>query len=375
MRVSCFKQMLTIFMWFGVSLNAIAGNGYSTDLLKRMATTMNITARIETLADGIYYRYLTYNDRNITVIVNDHEISHIGFAVFTPSVREALNSPVCNFLERYALEVSLPMKRERSVTRQLDEDGVFFRNGDFSFFRILEKDTTFAVSLENLNNKRYSVSWSKAGQNAFSVNFPIEYDLLAGTEMIENERRILQDIPKQSMNTRGYQLVDSVLLKMKPWQKKYYELTGDYYYVKQLNSNRYFEKKGKDGYELFYDANFVQESLTNLMTTGAIENDYDLQIRLVKYGFVQDTIVVKLNQWLNYCEKQGCHGYFGVIAVDKGIADCELIMKNPDMGYIHLMRMSVEVSTLEDKKGLIKARLSSYITTTRVKYLFDELKI
>ncbi len=267
------------------------------------------------------------------------------------------------------------MKRERSVTRQLDEDGVFFRNGDFSFFRILEKDTTFAVSLENLNNKRYSVSWSKAGQNAFSVNFPIEYDLLAGTEMIENERRILQDIPKQSMNTRGYQLVDSVLLKMKPWQKKYYELTGDYYYVKQLNSNRYFEKKGKDGYELFYDANFVQESLTNLMTTGAIENDYDLQIRLVKYGFVQDTIVVKLNQWLNYCEKQGCHGYFGVIAVDKGIADCELIMKNPDMGYIHLMRMSVEVSTLEDKKGLIKARLSSYITTTRVKYLFDELKI
>jgi len=362
-------------MWFGVSLNAIAGNGYSTDLLERMATTMNITARIETLADGIYYRYLTYNDRNITVIVNDHEISHIGFAVFTPSVREALNSPVCNFLERYALEVSLPMKRERSVTRQLDEDGVFFRNGDFSFFRILEKDTTFAVSLENLNNKRYSVSWSKAGQNAFSVNFPIEYDLLAGTEMIENERRILQDIPKQSMNTRGYQLVDSVLLKMKPWQKKYYELTGDYYYVKQLNSNRYFEKKGKDGYELFYDANFVQESLTNLMTTGAIENDYDLQIRLVKYGFVQDTIVVKLNQWLNYCEKQGCHGYFGVIAVDKGIADCELIMKNPDMGYIHLMRMSVEVSTLEDKKGLIKARLSSYITTTRVKYLFDELKI
>lgn len=374
MKASCLKRLIAIFIWFGVSLNAMAGNGYSTDLLERMATAMNITARLDTLSDGIYYRHLIYNNRNITVIVSNHEISHIGYAVFTPSVREALNSPVCNFLERYALEISLPLKRERSVTRQLDEDGVFFRNGDFSFFKQLENDTTYNVSVDNLNGKRYSVSWSKEGKDAFSVNFPVEHDLLVGTEMIENERRIMQDIPKQSKKVRSFQLADSSLLKMNAWQNKYYVIPGDYYYAKQLNSNLYFENSGKKGYCLFYNANFVQESLTNMMTTGAIENDYDLQIRLVKYGFVQDTIVVKLNQWINYCVDKGCFGYFGVNSIEKGVADCVLVMKNPNMGYIHSMRLSMDVSTLEDRKGFIDARLNCYIPIARILYLFDELK-
>ena len=173
---------------------------------------------------------------------------------------------------------------------------------------------------------------------------------------------------------RDYKLPDSSLLKLSSWQKKYYVLQGDYYYSKQLNTNLYFEKADKNSYKLFYNANFIQESLTNLMATCAIVNDYDLQIRMVKYDFSQDTLVVKLNQWLNYCESQGCYGYFGVNSIEKGIADCVLIMRNPDMGYIHSMRMLIDVGTLEERKGLITARLNSYIPMARVMYLFDELK-
>lgn len=374
METSCLKRYIAFFIWFGVSLYAMAGNSYRTDLLERMAAAMNITARIDTLSEGIHYRHLIYNNRGITVTVNNHEVSHIGFSIFTPSVRKALNSPVCDFLERYSLEITLPLKRERSVTRQLDEDGVFFRNGDFGFFKRLENDSTYVVSVENLNGKRYSVSWIKEGKNAFSVNFPVEYDLLNGTEMLENERKMALDIPKYSKGVRDYQLTDSSLLKLSSWQKKYYILQGDYYYSKQLNTNLYFEKMVMNGYKLIYNPNFIQESLTNLMTTCAIENDYDLQIRMVKYDFSQDTIVVKLNQWLNYCESQGCYGYFGVNSIEKGKADCVLIMRNTDMGYIHSMRMLIDVSTLEDRKGLITARLNSYIPMARVMYLFDELK-
>lgn len=374
MKTSYLKRYIAFFIWAEVSLIAMAGNSYRTDLLERMATAMNITARIDTLSEGIHYRHLIYNNRRITVIVKNHEVSHIGFSVFTPSVRKALNPSVCDFLERYSLEITLPLKRERSVTRQLDEDGIFFRNGDLAFFRQLENDTTYVVSIENLNGKRYSVSWIKEGKKAFSVNFPVEYDLLNGSEMLENERRIILDIPKYSKDVRDYQLPDSSLLKLSSWQKRYYVLQGDYYYSKQLNTNLYFEKAGINSYKLFYNANFVQESLTNLMTTCAIVNDYDLQIRMVKYDFSQDTLVVKLNQWLNYCESQGCFGYFGVNAIEKGMADCVLIMRNPDMGYIHSMRMLIDVSTLEDRKGLIIARLNSYIPMARVMYLFDELK-
>lgn len=351
----------------------IAGNGYHTDLLEKMAVVMNVKSRLDSLGEGVHYRFLTYNNRKITVIVKENEVTHIGYSVFHPNLRSNMNDVVFNFLERYALEISLPMKREKSVARQLDEDGIFFRNGDFSFFKALEKDTTYAVSVENLSNKRYSVSWVKDGKTAFSVNFPIEYDLLAGTEVLENERRLLEDIPKASPYAATCEAPDSSLMKM-TWQGKYWVLPGDSYYTKQLNSNRYFEKVGKKQYKLVYNANDAAESLANLMTTGAIENKYDLHVRLIKYGFVQDTIKVKLNQWINYYLRQGCTGYFGIISTEKGIADCELIMHNTSMGYIHLMRMSVDISTLEERKGIIKARLNSYINTTRVKYLFDELK-
>lgn len=367
-------RSIAIVIVAGASLTAVARNGYCTDMLQRMASCMNVKAKLDTLSEGEYYRYFVYNNRPVTVIVKNGEVAHIGYSVFTLAIRHRMASPVCNFLERYALEITLPLKREKSVARQLDEDGIFFHGGDFSYFKQIESDTTFAVNLENLNNKRYTVSWLKDGETKFSVNFPIEHDLIAGTDMIENERRILANIPKASKATRHEQLADSARLRLS-WQGKYYTLPGNIYYTKQLNTNRYYMKDKKDGFKLFYHPSYVLESLSNLMTTVAIENDYDLQIRLLKYGFVQDTIQVKLNQWLNYCFNEGCIGYFGIIGEDNGIADCELIMRNSALGYIHLMRLSIDVTTLEERKGLIKARLNSYITTTRVKYLFDELKI
>lgn len=366
---------MAIAIVVGTSLTAIATNGYRTDLLERMAKVMKISARLDTLSNGEYYRHLIYNNRAITIIVNQGKISHIGYSVFTPELRRAIPYPVCDFLERYALEISLPLERERSVARQLEDDGILFRGGSFDFFKRLESDTTYNVYVENINGKRYSVIWQKDGKESFSVNFPIEYDLIVGTDMIENERRILEDVKACNSDTKKEKGInDSMRLKLS-WQGKYYTLPGDKFYVKQLNSNLYYEKERGKGYRLFYHPSFLVESLTNLMTTGAIDNSYDLQIRLVKYGFVQDTVVVKLNQWINYCLEQGCSGYFGINSVEKNIADCELIMCNPALGYLHLMRMSVDITTVEERKGLIKARLNSFVNTTRVKYLFDELKM
>lgn len=355
------------------SLVSIAENSYRTDLLERMAVAMNISKQLLALEDGLYYKYLIYNNRPITIIVEQNEVSHIGFSLFSPSQREAIKYPICDFLERYSLEITLPLKREKSVARQLDEDGIFFHNGSLDFLKQLQNDSTYQINIEYLNGKRYRVSWSKDGEEHLAVYFPIEHDLLVGTNMLENERRIIKAICRSSSLPQPMHLADSTLLKI-TWQGNYFILPGDVFYTKQLNSNQYFSKDKQGRYSLLYNHNFVLESLSNLMTTGVIENDYDLQIRLVKYGFTQDTIFVKLNQWINYCLRQGCTPHFGIISVDNNTADCEVIMRNSSMGYIHVMRLTFDISTIEDRKGLVKARLNSYIPTNRVKYLFDELK-
>ena len=364
---------IAIFIALAAVMKATAGNGYRTELLARRAATMHIPAIIDTLHDGEYYRHIIYNKRSLTVIVKNGQVAHIGYSVFTPNIRREMNSPVCNFLERYALETSIPLKREKSVERQLKEDGVTFLGGDFSFLKQLEEDTTYTVHLEVIDKKRYQVSWEKDGQMQLSVSFPIEHDLLAGTNIIESEQRVIPDILHSCGETREWCLPDSAMYRAS-WQDKYFVLTGDYYYTKDLNADLYIEKDCRGTARLFYHPNYVLESLRNMMTTAALENSYDIQIRQVKHDFRQDTVTVKLGQWLNYCLEQGCRGYFGIISISDGIADCELIMRNFDMGYIHLMRMCVDLSTLGEKKGLIKARLNSYINTSRVKYLFDEIK-
>lgn len=372
MRQSLLNIYITALMLFASSVS-IASNSYRTDLLKNMAEVMNISQNLQHLKDGEYYQHLSYQNRAVTVIVAEGEIVHIGFSLFTPYMRKMLHSPACDFLERYALEITLPLKRERSITRKLNEDGIFFRNGDFESLKLLQNDTTWQVTQEILNDKRCTVSWNKDGKEKFAVNFPIEYDLLAGTSMTENEHRLAVYIRRSSAKPRAYILPDDIQLEKVP-HGKCYVLKGDYFYNKELNTNQYFEKNKDNTYQLFYNRNYILESLSNLLTTAAVDNDYDIQIRLVKYGFEQDTIMVKLNQWLNYCINQGCQAYFGIIAIDKNMAGCEIIMRNVAMGYIHVMRLNIDVGTLEERKGLIKARLNSYVPTTRVRYLFDELK-
>ena len=52
----------------------------------------------------------------------------------------------------------------------------------------------------------------------------------------------------------------------------------------------------------------------------------------------------------------------------------ELIMQNEALGYTHVMKLSLDPSTLKGRKGVIKARLNSYVPMSNVKALFHESK-
>ena len=352
----------------------MAGNRYRTDLLQKMAETLSARQQLDTLSDGQYVGLLQYKKYPVTVVVTDSTVVHIGYSLFSAEMREMMPSPALDFVERYPLCLDLPLQRERSVARHLDEDGVFFRGGDMHKLHQVANDTTMSVSVENLNGKRYTVHWMRDGEEQLAVNFPIEYNLLAGTNMDENERRLLKEVARWSAEQRHAEMPDSVRLKA-TWQGRYFILPGEQFYLPQLNANRYYERDSQDSLRLLCNTNLMAESIANLLTTGQVENGYTLEIRLVKYGFAQDTVQVRLNQWINYCLDNGCKPYFGLIGMTDGVADCELVMWNPDMGYIHLMRLTFDALTLEDRKGLVSGRLNSFVGTTKVKYLFDEIKL
>lgn len=367
----------TTVIFLSMSTVSMAGNGYATDLLGKMAAAMNVTQELDTLGDGCYYRGFTYNGRPVSVEVRQGNVTHIGYSLFSKGQKDFLQSPVCNFLERYSLEITLPMQHKKGVVNQLEEDGIFFRRGSFSLFRQIEQDTTYAVGIENLNDKRYTVSWSKDGAEFLSINLPIEYDLLAGCDMIEREKRLTEGVQNTPQKCQWPTApVDSAALQQS-WQGKYYILKGEIYYLPQLNSNRYYVKEQEEesvSYQLLYDTDFVAESLANLFTTVEIPNDYTMELRIRKYGFKTDTIHVALNQWTMYCLNEGCVPYFGVEENAKEVV-CEIVMLNKAMGYCHLVRAVVDSEDMGERNGVIKARVVTYIPVSRIKYLFEELKI
>ena len=369
----CLVSVMLIILWINMS-TVMAKNRYQTDMLANMAEFLQLSSQLDTLKNGCHQSKFFYQKQPLTICVQNGTICHIGYVLFSDQQRKALKSPVYNFLERYTLAADLPFKRAKTVDKQLVEDDVKFTKGTLSFMTKLIGDTTLNLTIENLNNKRYKVSWYKKDTLYCAVDFPIGYDLLHGTEMTENEKRIVQDIlytPFPSIQTLPVKR-EQLLTTCQP---NYFILPGDIYYVDQLNSNRYYEKLDDGQFKLIFSRRYPLESLANLLTTVELANEFQVSVRLKKYDFNEDNFNVSLPQFISYFLQQGCVPYFGVISYEQTTAVCQLVMRNVDEGYCHAMKVTFDVEQLIDKKGKVAIRLNSYIPISKINYLFEELKM
>lgn len=371
------RIILIIFLILTSRLVSVAQNEYRTDLLVRMASKLKIAEQLDTLRDSIYYNLFSYRERPLTVIVDNHRVEHIGYHLFTNEHRDVFHTPVINFLERYFLELDLGIDSIHTMKDKMENDNVRFHKGNSKFFRNLPNDSLYQiayfVSIQNINERGYSVEWLKDSTIVCGISFPIEYAVLTGTDMVEYENRLKNEIERDTLKSPKVAEVTREMLK-KEWQENYYILKGDYYYFESLNNHQFFVMDSLEQLRPMYDSIHVVESLHNLFTMPYLENEYTLDVKLVKYGFKKEFFSIPLKQWLRFCLNSGCRPYFGIISNDGKNVVCELIMRNSDMAYVHVMNLTFDLKTLEERGGVIKARLNSYIPTARIKYLFEEIK-
>lgn len=346
---------------------------YRTDLLRLIAEKTDILYQIDTLANGVYEQYAQYKTQPITVIIEDGRVTHIGYTIFASVQREGLGKNICNFIERYCLELSIPTIEHFTAPQRMKEDGVITTDGMLNpaYLQSLCQDTTICINIQTIDNRGYTIGWRKGEQWKQKISFPIEYDLIFGVDMEEREKRLPEELFRYTVRTDNDTLPRRDELK-KAWQDNYYTLKGGAYLMDNLNANQYFEIDKSDKFIPIYNKVYPIESLANLMTTNLISNDYILDISFRKYGFKTDTINVPLKTWIGYCKGTGCKPYFGIISLDENTAVCELVMHNNSMGYNHIMKLSFPMDNFESRKGRIKARLNSYVTSSRIKSLFDE---
>ncbi len=457
-------MLLCLSLWMSQTIVRAHINTYATDQLKEMSNAMHLSAQLNNLSQNDTL-HIKYQGKQIVVHTKNNRVTHIGYCIFTQEQRSSMQSPVFDFLERYVLSLELPLKRVKPINNQLAEDGISFSGGDISSMPNFYNDSTLNLSINLIEDKIYNVAWEKDNIPYFSIEFPASYDLLHGTEMSENERRLAEDLAslagttivqnsiltgtkatddfnKSTEQANDYDLSDFVRVipieqtnQLDVLQKKiiselkaktppahfketvavnddlalniqtseleqdsvvnidsiskqsnvtrdqlissgninYYILPGESYYFTDLNSNKYYRlNNNNEDFSLIFSSNTPIESISNLFTTGEIENEYNVDVTLKQYGFKEAKLTIKVNDFVNYFLEKGCKPYFGLMEYNDEKIIGLLIMLNRAEGYCHNIRITADVNILNDETKSFKARVVSYIPVSRIKTLYEE---
>lgn len=381
-----------------ISFCAHSATSFRTAILADMARAMAMTDTILALPDGDHVAAIIWQNRPVTVSVRNGRVTHIGYSIFTAPHREAAYSPFFDAIERYALIERLPMRRQKTVAREFQEEGISFGTGRLSQLPGFYGDTITSFSLSNNDGKAYEAVWSRAGSPVVSVRMPYTYTLLHGTSMEEDESILISDLreaallPPSSRGVRADSLpalsiaADSVAAGTPDDRNVYlnpaypdsiYILPGESYYFESLNSNRYYTPADTLTLRPLFSSDYPAETLANLLTSVEVPNDLTIEVRVIQYNYRSTTVTLPLSNFIGYLLDQGCQPFFGAgtpamsgASGDNGTFTGYLLMRNILEGYCHIMRIQTPAPVTSTSR--LTARLNPYIPISKISSLFAD---
>ncbi len=362
--------MISISLVYGGIENIIHCREFRSDMLEEMSRHLNIAwpgeEGISTVNSGV---------RDITVRITDGCVEHIGYRIFPDDVRDRFIPPqIADFIERYWLSLSLPMKRLKSVSQQMLEDRFVFSKGGLSTLERLQRDSLLSFSCE-IGQGNITVTWGEDPRPVCRITFPKDHELILGRKMPENDRRLASEIRCARIDARADKDNLSPLLSPDTVTSLWVYNEGSYLDC-NLKSDRYYRHgDGDSEYIPVFDAGRLPESIANLFT------DYDiaeadkirLVIRQIKFGFEEEMIETTVPEFVAFCKRNGCVPFVGIVSVDDdpaGVADVLVIMRNWNIGYNHLLRVTLPLTCVSTGEGTATARMNAFIPSSNVKNLF-----
>lgn len=366
LRKTAVLLSLLVF-WEGLG-TAVAQN-YRSSQLERIADYIGLPCQEN---DGLCYKALSYQGYPVTVIVRNGEVTHIGYSLFTPTQRQHLSELQCNFIERMALTADIPDFYGIDIGRYLYDERVEFWEGDFSELKKLASDTTLIVRDTVMDGKIHVVSFhaSRDQKRLLTLTYPADYHLISGMDITESENILCVDINRICVEKTSQMVPADSLIQPLGGSSVWY-LKGDSLFLSKMNANRYY-KEEQGTFSLLYSEEFPKETMANLVTGVELENPFLLDVKLIKYGYQKAQFQVPLRRWIAFCLQTGCKPYFWAVMEEDNQMVGELLMRNTELGYCHVMKMTFDPLVLGEPSGTIQARLNSYVPISNLKSLFQE---
>ena len=288
--------------------------------------------------------------------------------LFADSAKMEISPIVCNFLERYLYQAS-KSQRGYDFYQRMADDKVVLRDGSFDNIPKLSSNVLFEIN--RFEDKGYEVSWKDLrGKILLSLQFPIKSELLLGMPKAEIEKTMkgqLQSYP----DTTCLWTADSVLSSVEGEILR--STVSEYYYVKSLNTETYYKSSPRYRRRRTGTAEQKAYSSANLFHGLIKETDkYKIHIDQNLYGFKEESYIIPLNQWLNYCLINKLKIYFGIEEERTDGLKALIIAKDNDLGFCHMMTVILPENFVDKHDTILKAVLNAYIPLDNVKDLYQE---
>jgi hypothetical protein len=320
--------------------------------------------------------------KSLVIQYNDkHQVSHLGISLFSKETKEIINQPVCDFIERLFLELSLE-KDNKLIVDMLDRNKIIFRRNGLNFGegnvnsinKILQEIEEPAQFMLKKNEDSYSVIWEYGFEDMLVISFPLNRELILGTNKKESDN-ILYDQLQQENKCNGTSDIKMFLSAGETLTSTENETVfinkGNTFMIKGVNEDTYYKKSDK-GYELIFDKKYPKESFTNLILGHNANNSLKIHVKHSMYGNFSPEYEMKFSDFI--CFFRDDFNIFSA-SYQKGQDELKstIIFQNKQYNYIHLLTINTSEECIFEENGVMSASFYSNIPQHNIKNIVGDL--
>ena len=307
------------------------------------------------------------------------KIIHLGIAIFTKNEQEAIGQMLCNFQERFLLDVLLQPNDEkareflRTNKTQVNTSGIVLDTQfkqeylEEAIKRIIDGKPRYTLVLENFV---WGVLWEYESL-CLAFKFPSDIQLILGMDKKE-----IGDYFEHQLNQYQHAQFEPTPLiidaaDLQTLRKDMFVLPGSTFLIEEMRSDIYLIKDSISGYKTVFDIKYPEESIANLFISpdGRAEN---LEINILHKGYDETPAFNKnLYQLLTFLNKD-FETYFGIEHLSSEKLEFTVIFRNKEYTFYHLLFVETTLDTIFTGKTPLKGTLYTYIPNQNIKNLYYE---
>ncbi len=305
------------------------------------------------------------------------EIAHLGVSLFSDMTKEMLDKTICNFLERFLLELSV-VKSPADIQRRLTVENVSLKLNNEAFgstrfnsiatvLKNMEMPADFSYRNEGLF---ITATWKYGTKQTLTLRFPASRELIEGKDKKESDDEWSDRLGATPEQTAGSPAPEPITEdRLEPmhggavWMRR-----GEVYGVQPLTSASYYQKV-QQRFVPLYHKDYPAYSLKNLFQIPQSSEKVELQVTHRKYGHFTPRFVIRLSDFLTLFNDDFVT-YSAATQNKEGKWVATVVFYHRYLNYVHMLRITTTADALFAQPIVLNADFYSNIPQHYMKNMF-----